>query len=224
MMERRVDIPVVGLPDEHIEFLVHPVRLVRERVFYQVEIAGALEQRGDLLRLMDYVFDRAQAVQHDVTADNAIAVIGVHGVVALSAEIASGGAAPPDAVGAWSTKKAEGTGMRRMLEILYRADEFDEDADPVCECRACKGTADEDPLCRFAFERPALADVMAGWNWDLITECWDLPWYVYQARADQSRAAARGEAVPYQQARRDREAQKRVDEMKKALGIGGGHV
>jgi|AKVG01.1.fsa_nt_gi hypothetical protein len=192
-MTDTVAIPMQGAADLEIKFQVRRLTLVRERVHYYVEVFGPVEagDRG-LEHLVEYAKDRVTLAPAfaDTDIDTAFEHIGFEGVMALCAEIGAGGAAPLEAV----------EGMRAVLNIIHRADEYDPYFDTACDCPACtRPDIDDHPRCRFAFERPVLADIMAQWNWDLITECWDLPWYVYQARADAASIKAKGDAVPYQQ-------------------------
>lgn len=173
---------------------------MRERVRYFIEVAGPVEA-GTLPigALVDWVLEHVDTEQMDVTLtrDTLLDAVGDTGLMALAAEIASGGRAPDGAV----------DGMRKLTDIFNRATEYDPTADPVCECSTCMKTAPkghEDPRCLLNFERPSLSDVMASWDWDVIAECWDLPWYVYQAQVDQRRSQNKGSAALHQEADRRR--------------------
>lgn len=204
----RVSIPIKGSDGLTLRFKVRPVRLVRERVAFYVEVAGPVEASGaGYEELITWILERVECIGAEFEPGELLELIGVDGLFELAGNIAAGGGAPPEAV----------EGMRKVLAIAHRTADFDPHHDPPCECNVCKGHAEYDPRCLFLFDRPATADIMAGWNWDLIAECWDLPWYVYQARFDVKQAITRGDAARYQETDRKRKEAEEAEEIRKRV-------
>lgn len=193
---------------EHsIEITYRPIRTTSEYVAYQVEILGFLEaERIDVDRLVQWT------CEHIVDGDplppnekNILDLLSVDGLLQLSALIATGGALPSETI----------RGYRRLLTVAHKAQDYDPNFDPACECPACTGIVDEHPDCLYAFERPQLSDSLAAIDWKLVQECWSLPFYVYQARLEEVRAQSRGEAVLYQESAKEREEEKEAAKIRK---------
>lgn len=198
-MNRVVNIPVDGI---ELRFVVRPLRLTREYVDAQM----LLGSNQDLEPVIDFLWSHIVLEEMNypsLSRESFVPLVGEEGVGALLAEVLTCGMEPEVL-----------TGARKLLRVVHRANEYDPAADPVCECRACSGQVEKDPLCLFEFKRPVLSDLVAGWDWELIERTWDKPFYVYQAMLEHKRAQAQGEAAMHQEHKRKLEDDRKAKEIR----------
>ena len=202
-------LPVAGLDGDHtVDVTLRPIRNTSEYISYQVEILGFLEAEVvDVDALVEWTCDRIVASDPPLSSADIVSVVGVDGLIHLSTIIATGAALPPGAL----------LGYRKLLEVAHKAQDYDSNFDPSCECPACTGHVAEHADCLYKFDRPQLSDSLAAIDWDLAIQCWDLPFFVYQSRLEETRAASRGEAVHYQSRERERRERERVNDEKASI-------
>jgi hypothetical protein len=183
-------------------------------------VAYLLQFEEDLVRghnaLVDYVVSRSQdseafaaiwADYRDYSGEPELLLQ----TLTLARAIAQHGALP----------ESDAAALREFYDLAYITDGYDDKLSPKpCQCPRCEGAADDADNCLFAGV-PDRLGTLAAVDWELASDCWDRPLYVYQARSYQRRSAAKKMAIPIQQrTKKQQETAKATEIVHRILGGG----